>query len=62
MALENYASIIGAWELAYAAREVVERTLAAFEIFFGVMMIYFVICYPLSFLSRRLEARFAFSH
>jgi polar amino acid transport system permease protein len=60
--ITSYASIIGAWELAYAAREVVERTLAAFEIFFGVMMIYFVICYPLSLLSRRLEARFAFSH
>jgi polar amino acid transport system permease protein len=28
-----YSSVVGVWELTYAAREVVERTLAAFEIF-----------------------------
>lgn len=57
-----YASIVGAWELTYAAREVVERTLAAFEIFFGVMLIYFLICWPMSALSRRLESRTAVIH
>ena len=48
----SYVSVVGAWELTYAAREVVERTLAAFQIFLGVMAIYFLICYPLSLLAR----------
>lgn len=55
----SYASIVGVWELTYASREVVERTLAAFEIFTAVMLIYFCICYPISlaatFLQRRLK-------
>lgn len=55
----SYASIVGVWELTYASREVVERTLAAFEIFFAVMLIYFCICYPISlgatYLQRRLK-------
>lgn len=58
----SYASVVGAWELTYAAREVVERTLASFQIFFGVMAIYFALCYPLSFLARRWEKRLAFAH
>jgi His/Glu/Gln/Arg/opine family amino acid ABC transporter permease subunit len=55
----SYASIVGVWELTYASREVVERTLAAFEVFFTVMLIYFCICYPISlgaaYLQRRLQ-------
>ncbi|HUC45127.1 MAG TPA: amino acid ABC transporter permease, partial [Hyphomicrobiaceae bacterium] len=58
----SYASVVGAWELTYAAREVVERTLAAFQIFLGVMAIYFCICYPLSALSRWCEGRFVVAH
>lgn len=58
----SYASIVGVWEVTYAAREVVERTLAAFELFLGVMAIYFAICYPLSVLAGRVEKRFAFVH
>jgi polar amino acid transport system permease protein len=58
----SYASIVGVWELTYAAREIVERSLAAFQIFLGVMAIYFLICYPLSVLARRLEKRAAFIH
>jgi len=53
----SYASVVGAWELTYAAREVVERTLASFQIFLGVMAIYFLICYPLSLLARWCENR-----
>lgn len=53
----SYASVVGAWELTYAAREVVERTLASFQIFLGVMTIYFLICYPLSLLARWYEKR-----
>jgi polar amino acid transport system permease protein len=56
-----YVSLVGIWELTYAAREVVERTLAPFEIYFGVILIYFAMCYPLSVVSRRLERRFAYA-
>jgi len=58
----SYASVVGVWELTYAAREVVERTLAAFQIFLGVMVIYFLICYPLSLAARWSESRLSFSH
>jgi polar amino acid transport system permease protein len=54
----SYASIVGVWELTYASREVVERTLAAFEIFFTVMLIYFCICYPISLGASYLQRRF----
>lgn len=57
-----YVSIVGVWELTYAAREIVERTLAPFEIFLGVMLLYFVICYPLTVIARHLERRFAYEH
>jgi His/Glu/Gln/Arg/opine family amino acid ABC transporter permease subunit len=55
----SYAAIVGAWELTYAAKEIVERTLATFEIFGAVMAAYFIICYPMSLVSRRLEKRAA---
>jgi His/Glu/Gln/Arg/opine family amino acid ABC transporter permease subunit len=58
----SYVSVVGAWELTYAAREVVERTLAAFQIFLGVMVIYFLICYPLSLLARWCEKRLVVAH
>jgi polar amino acid transport system permease protein len=58
----SYASVVGAWELTYAAREVVERTLASFQIFLGVMAIYFAICYPLSLLARWYEKRLTVAH
>ncbi|HMK81094.1 MAG TPA: amino acid ABC transporter permease [Xanthobacteraceae bacterium] len=58
----SYASVVGAWELTYAAREIVERTLASFQIFLGVMAIYFIICYPLSLLARWYEKRLVVPH
>ncbi|MHA3902876.1 amino acid ABC transporter permease [Castellaniella sp. WN] len=54
----SYVSIVGVWELTYASIEIVQRTLAAFQIFFGVMLIYFIICYPLGILARVLERRY----
>ena len=57
-----YVSVVGVWELTYAAREVVERTLAAFQVFLGVMLIYFLICYPLTLAARKLEKKFAYAH
>lgn len=57
-----YASVVGVWELTYAARETVERTVAPIEIFCGVMLIYFAFCYPLSLAARYLERRFSYGH
>jgi polar amino acid transport system permease protein len=59
--ITSYVAIVGVWELTYAAQEVVERTLAAFQIFAGVMLLYFIICYPLSLLARALEQRFRYA-
>lgn len=55
-----YVSLVGIWELTYAAREIVERTMAPFEIFISVMIIYVVMCYPLSLASRHLEKIYAY--
>jgi polar amino acid transport system permease protein len=58
----SYASVVGVWELTYAAKEVVERTIEPFAIFLGVMILYFAICYPVSVAADRLERRFAYAH
>jgi polar amino acid transport system permease protein len=55
-------SIIGIWELTLAGRQIVERTLAAFQIFGGVAAIYFVICFTLSSYGRYLERRLGYAH
>jgi polar amino acid transport system permease protein len=55
-------SVIGLWELTLAGRQIVERTLAAFQIFGAVAAIYFVICYTLSLLGRFLERRTRYVH
>ena len=50
-------SVIGLAELTLTGREVVERTLAPFQVFTGVALIYFVICYSLSLCGKALESR-----
>jgi polar amino acid transport system permease protein len=50
-------SIIGIWDLTLAGREVAERTSAAFQAFAGVGVIYFLICYSLSYCSQHVEGR-----
>ena len=50
-------SVIGLAELTMRGREVVERTLAPFQVFGGVALIYLVICYALSLCGKALEAR-----
>ena len=55
-------SIIGLWELTMAGREAVERSLAPFQIFAGVALIYFCICYSLGRYSRYLERRMQYVH
>jgi polar amino acid transport system permease protein len=55
-------SIVGLWELTMASREVVERTLAPFQIFIGAAAIYFCICYALALYGRHLERRAVLGH
>jgi His/Glu/Gln/Arg/opine family amino acid ABC transporter permease subunit len=55
-------SIVGLWELTMASREVVERTLAPFQIFLGAAAIYFCICYSLALYGRYLERRALVGH
>jgi len=53
----SIASVIGFFELTKAGQHVVERTLASFEIFTLVGLLYFVVCYSGTWASRRLEKR-----
>jgi His/Glu/Gln/Arg/opine family amino acid ABC transporter permease subunit len=55
-------SIVGLWELTMASREVVERTLAPFQIFIGAAVIYFCICYTLALYGKHLERRALVGH
>jgi polar amino acid transport system permease protein len=55
-------SIVGLWELTMASREIVERTLAPFQIFLGAAAIYFCICYTLALYGRYLERRALVGH
>jgi polar amino acid transport system permease protein len=50
-------SIIGLADVTFIGKEIVERTLAPFEIFGVVAFVYFVICFALSRLGRHLEWR-----
>lgn len=50
-------SIVGLWELTMASREVVERTLAPFQIFLAAAALYFCICYALALYGKHLEQR-----
>lgn len=55
-------SIVGLWELTMASREIVERTLAPFQIFLGAAVVYFCICYTLALYGRSLERRVLQGH
>jgi His/Glu/Gln/Arg/opine family amino acid ABC transporter permease subunit len=55
-------SIIGLADVTFVGRQIVERTLAPFEIFGGVALIYFVICFTLSRCGAYLERRMSFVH
>jgi len=54
----SYAVVIGMAELTYSARVVNNTTFEPFVIFTIAAALYFVICYPLSRLSMRLERTF----
>jgi His/Glu/Gln/Arg/opine family amino acid ABC transporter permease subunit len=53
----SLAAIIGVFELTRAAQETIERTFQSFEIYLVAAAMYFCLAFPLSLLSRRLEAR-----
>ena len=55
----SLAAIIGVFELTRAAQETIERTFRSFEIYLFVAAVYFLICFPLTSLSRGLERRLA---
>lgn len=58
----SLASVIGIVELARAGQIVNNATYQPFIVFSAICAIYFVICYPLSVLSRTLEGKFDVSH
>lgn len=51
-------SIVGVVELVRAGQLVNNATFQPFRVFIAVALIYFVLCYPLSWTSRRLEVKF----
>ncbi|HET8576756.1 MAG TPA: amino acid ABC transporter permease [Methylomirabilota bacterium] len=53
----SLAAIIGVFELTRAAQETIERTFRSFEIYLVAAAIYFVVCFPLTQLAQRFEAR-----
>ncbi len=55
----SLAAIIGVFELTRAAQETIERTFESFEIYLVAAGIYFVLCFPLTRLAQRAEARLA---
>ena len=52
------ASIIGFVELTKASTMITNATFAPFTVYGTVAVLYFALCYPLSWYARRLEVRF----
>jgi polar amino acid transport system permease protein len=55
-------AVIGLADVTFIGRQIVERTLAPFEVFGAVAFVYFVICYALSRLGRHMEKRASYVH
>ena len=53
----SLAAIIGTFELTRAEQEIIERTFRSFEIYLAVAAIYFALCFPLTRMAQRAEAR-----
>jgi polar amino acid transport system permease protein len=53
----SYAVVIGFFDLTYSARVINNSTFKPFAVFTVAALIYFIICYPLSLLSYRLEKK-----
>lgn len=54
------ASIVSVWELTLAGKEIAQRTLETLPIAVDVLLIYFVLCYPLAHVAKRLERRLTY--
>ena len=54
----SYSVVIGFFDLTYSARVINNSTFKPFVVFSIAAVLYFAICFPLSALSRRLEAKF----
>jgi len=52
-------SIISVWELTFASREIIERTLDVYRVLGVAALLYFVMCFAIDRLGRRLESRLA---
>ena len=52
-------SIISVWELTLAAREIIERTLDVYRVLAVAAIFYFIMCFAIDRLGRRLESRLA---
>jgi His/Glu/Gln/Arg/opine family amino acid ABC transporter permease subunit len=52
-------SIIGVWELTYASREIIERTLDVFSVLSVAAILYFVMCLAVDRVGRRIERHLA---
>jgi polar amino acid transport system permease protein len=55
-------AIIGLADVTFVGRQIVERTLAPFQVFGAVAFAYFVICYALSRIGRYVEKRANYVH
>jgi His/Glu/Gln/Arg/opine family amino acid ABC transporter permease subunit len=55
-------AVIGLADVTYIGKQIVERTLAPFEIFGAVAAVYFVICFGLSRLGKYLERRVDYAY
>lgn len=53
----SYSVVIGFFDLTYSAKVINNATYKPFQVFTIAALIYFAICYPMSVLSRRFEAR-----
>lgn len=52
-------SIISVWELTLAAREIIERTLAVFPVLGAAACFYFIMCFSVDRIGRRIEHQLA---
>jgi len=55
-------AVIGLADVTFVGRQIVERTLAPFQVFGAVALVYFVICYALSRVGRHVEKKASYVH
>jgi polar amino acid transport system permease protein len=58
----SVASVIGMAEMTYIGKLINNATFQPFRIYLIIAGLYFLLCYPLSWLSRRLERKLNVAH